>query len=396
MGYNPTLQWWGRNGSDHAPVYGIGGKSVDPRTLEIVDQSAAYILGPELSHIILRSGADSHSRNHGSGQDVGQAVDVYFVMNDGSTLKYNDPRYKALTVDMAARGAQQFGLGSNYMGDDGLHVGVGTPGRDNSGSVRVWNDSDPGGTSYRPPGATLSDNYGAPGWSQYGIVDWKGDLQTAYSGYLQNGYAPRPREDGWTPAARDAGVVPPVKDGEVPPEEDDGAPRFRGVVPPQQPGVGPYGITAAPDVAVASAPVNNEFFSTMNLPDDTPYRSPEVGAGVRPPDPLTTQRPNLGGPRGFGNVDPDGAWGPVYDLFGWQRPSQREEAVQQPQGNGGFSQPPSAYYTPQQLPNGQMLLNPGQFDVGENDTWNAPPPPTQQWVEVPSYHGFIEAPPPPQ
>lgn len=383
MGYNPTLQWWGRNGADHAPVYGIGGKTVDPRTLEIVDQSAAYILGPELSHIILRSGADSHSRNHGSGQDMGQAVDVYFVMNDGSTLKYNDPRYKALTIDMAARGAQQFGLGSHYMGDDGLHVGVGTPGRDNSGSVRVWNDSDKGGTSYRPPGATLSDNYGAPGWSPHGIVDWKGELQTAYTGFLNGGYTPRPREDGWTPAARDAGVVPPIKEGEVPPEEDDGAPRLRGIVPQIQ-----------RDNTVPSVQTGNEVISTMDDGSDYQYRPKEVDFGVRPPDPLTTQRPNLGGPRGFGNIDPDGAWGPVYDLFGWQRPSQSEASISQPQGNGGFSQPPSAYYTPQQLPNGQTLLNPGQFDVGENDTWNAPPAPTQQWVEVPSYHGFIETPPP--
>ena len=289
--------------------------------------------------------------------DHGNAADVDFYWSDGTKLDWNNPS-DVYYFDQIVRKGKEAGLtgfgagvGSAYMGPGRMHVGYGT----NS----VWGANG------------SSDN--APAW-----------LRRAYYGEPYQGV---------TPAAREAGVVPPEekKDDEVPPEQT----RAAGVPPPQV-GVGPYGITAAPDVAVASAPVNNEFFSTMNLPDDTPYRSPEVGAGVRPPDPLTTQRPNLGGPRGFGNVDPDGAWGPVYDLFRWQRPSQREEAVQQPQGNGGFSQPPSAYYTPQQLPNGQMLLNPGQFDVGENDTWNAPPPPTQQWVEVPSYHGFIEAPPPPQ
>jgi len=142
--------------------------------------------------------------------------------------------------------------------------------------------------------------------------------------------------------------------------------------------------------AVSGIPLLDTVSSIFGGNDQT-YQPPKVAQPVRDGASPITTRPDLGGPRGYGNVDPRGPWGPVQDLFG--RITGGSAGVPATPAQLGYRQGPEMYAQPATLADGTTLLNPGQFDVGQNDTWNPVPEPTQQWVDVPSYHGFLEYPP---
>jgi hypothetical protein len=127
----------GRGGLGSAPLWGTDGRKMDPQAVSIVEQSAlatwgqgsewAKRTGDPMSHIIVYSGADGHSANHGAvPSGIAAAGDYQIVLESGRMVPMSDPSMEVFGVNFYARGGQQLAFGPEYMGGTAFHAGTKT------------------------------------------------------------------------------------------------------------------------------------------------------------------------------------------------------------------------------------------------------------------------------